>query len=145
MSAYGTIQSPFSNAPALPSTIWPIRPTPSNPHPYLTIHHLTLRTARLLQGLVEYMRAVFEKEVEDGMTYPQEGEMGQETFERYFFAGDVFVGIVGGQAWTGSDIEPDGREVGLGIEEAREGREWECVAGYYYVSFISLSHLAWER
>jgi len=68
------------------------------------------------------------------MTYPQEGDMRQETFEAYFFSADVFVGILGSllrTAISGSEQQ------GLEIEEERAGRTWDdCVAGYYYVGHL---------
>jgi len=132
MSAYGAIVRPVSTRAALAATIWQSRSTPQNLYGYLTIHHLTLSDARLLPGLVEYLCAVFAKEVDDGLTYPQEGDIGQEAFEGYFFAADVLVGVVGdgGTARSGEE----GAEIGLDINQARAERTWdECIAGFYYV------------
>jgi len=127
MSAYGDIKRLAKNAP-LSSTIWNIDAL--NGHSYVTVHHLTLLVARQLTGLLEYLGAVFAKEVEDGLTYPQEGEMGQDTFEAYFFAADVFVGVVGASESTD---RTEGASQ-LSIQEAQAGRTWEeCIAGYYYI------------
>jgi len=57
--------------------------------------------------------------------------MGQATFEAYFFAADVFVGIFDGLSKE-CMVEGDNAEVD--IDDARATRSWEeCVAGYYYV------------
>lgn len=133
MSAYGDIKRLVKNAP-LSSTIWKSDAQNGKETSYITVHHLTLLAARQLPGFLEYLGAVFAKEVEDGLTYPQEGEMGQETFEAYFFAADVFVGIVGGPP----SAERAEAASQLSIEEARDGRTWEeCIAGYYYVGAAS--------
>lgn len=139
MSAYGAIVRPSPSDTPLPSTIWPLASANSNAHGYLTIHHLTLSTARMLPGLIEHLNIAFAKEVEDGFTYPQEGEIGKETFEGYFFAADVLVGIIGA---TGRPIV-EGTELDLDIDGAQAGRTWDdCVAGFYYVSPESSRNLA---
>ena len=134
MSAYGEIKRTSGTAP-LPSTVWapPAKDGVVEGDRTISIHHLTLAAARGLPGLLEYLGKVFAKEVEDGLTYPQEGEMAQTTFEAYFFAADVFVGIVG--QTSPSDVRPtSGNEGPLDIHEAVAQRSWEeCVAGYYYV------------
>lgn len=69
------------------------------------------------------------KEIEDGMTYPQE-TMSPDAFESYFFSGDVFLAI----SSLGGASGPEGTETNLTIQEARQERTWEeCIAGYYYV------------
>ncbi|KAF8622710.1 hypothetical protein AX15_006801 [Amanita polypyramis BW_CC] len=124
MSAYGDIKTPNPRT-LLATTVWP----PKNPGTYVTIHHLNLSTARQLPGLVQYLNAVFAKVVEDGRTYPQEGEMGNEVFEKYFFAADVFLGIVN------TSQEGDKQNIiDATIEDINAGRTWEeSVAGFYYV------------
>ncbi|KAF8806542.1 acyl-CoA N-acyltransferase [Phlegmacium glaucopus] len=128
MSAYGDIKRIISPV-RLPSTIWNSRV--SDILEYITIHHLTLTTARALPGFLEYLGTIFAKEIADGMTYPQEGDMNQETFEAYFFSADVFVGILGPSprtAISGSEQQD------FDIEEERASRTWDdCVAGYYYI------------
>lgn len=63
---------------------------------------------------------------------PQEGEMGQPTFEAYFFAADVFVGIFGGL--LSKECMTEGGDAKMDIDDARATRSWEeCVAGYYYI------------
>lgn len=143
MSAYGAILSPSSRGEAvLPSTIWILSPThtskdsPSRRPQSVTIHHVTLATAQALPGLVQYLHEVFADELERGMTYPQEIKEGeiytQEMFESYYFAADVLVAVVGMEDLT---EQADGAEVSIGIEAARQGRDWsECIAGCYYVS-----------
>lgn len=128
MSAYGDIKR--TNSPVrLPPTIW--NPQSSRVSDGISVHHLTLTSARALPGILEYLGAIFSKEIADGMTYPQEGDMRQETFEAYFFSADVFVGILGSiskAAVSGSE-RPN-----LEIEEERADRTWDdCIAGYYYV------------
>ncbi|KAJ7782716.1 hypothetical protein B0H16DRAFT_1494064 [Mycena metata] len=72
---------------------------------------------------------VMGKEVDDGMTYPQE-TLALDAFEAYFFSGDVFLAIFS----SGGVGGPEGTETNLSLEEARQQRTWEeCVAGYYYV------------
>ncbi|PFH52123.1 hypothetical protein AMATHDRAFT_57472, partial [Amanita thiersii Skay4041] len=130
MSAYGDIKAPSTNGATLPSTIWAIRPNSSSDG-YVTLHHLKLSTAQQLPGLLEHLNTIFAQVVEDGATYPQEGEMGREAFEKYFFAADVFVGIVG----TARLIDATaGAAVDITLEKARANRPWEeCIVGYYYV------------
>lgn len=145
MSAYGDIKRLQSSGP-LPSTTWSLEKRPAAPIDasdagYITVHHLTLETARELPGLLEYLGAVFAKEVEDGMTYPQEGDMPQTTFEAYFFAADVFLGVVGnptgkqGRLGTATAGDDDGSQSAPGVTDALADRPWaECIAGYFYVS-----------
>lgn len=136
MSAYGDIKRTDAFI-RLPSTIWNFPSSRvSDVHPgYITVHHLTLATARALPGFVEYLGAIFAKEIADGMTYPQEGDMGQENFETYFFSADVFVGIVGSlprTAISGSE------QPSLEIETEKADRTWhDCIAGYYYVRHLT--------
>jgi hypothetical protein len=124
MSAYGAIvrSAPDSSGP-LSATCWETRGA------HVTVHHLTVETARSLPGLVEYLGAVMAKEIQDGMTYPQE-TMALDAFESYFFSGDVFLAI----SHSDRSGTPEGSETQLTIGEARYERTWEeCVAGYYYV------------
>ncbi|KAH9919427.1 uncharacterized protein B0H18DRAFT_1028119 [Fomitopsis serialis] len=139
MSAYGAILTPNRTAGPLPTTRWRLQPTSKYtpaPDAHLTIHHLTLATARAMPGLVEYLHKVFADELERGLTYPQEIRAGEEyaleTFEAYYFAADVLVAVIG-EGSSGEEIV-DGREVELGIEDAVKGRSMEeCIAGCYYV------------
>lgn len=147
MSAYGAIPSPSNRGPPPSATIWPIQaarnvnPTVTHTNAsskWLTIHHLTLDSAQLLPGLIDYLNATFAQEVECGMTYPQEGEIGRAAFEGYFFAGDVFVGIPIIADEIGWKRQGGVRLIDLGVEVARNGRAWEdCVGGFYYVSCSS--------
>jgi len=130
MSAYGPIKRNDEERSPLPSKMWPTRPNDSSPHNYMTTHHLTLSTARHLEGLVDHLNSIFAKEVDDGLSYPQEGEIDRQTFEGYFFSADVFVGVTGGSAR--SDLAAI--DVELDVGAARAGRTWsECVAGFYYI------------
>jgi hypothetical protein len=153
MSAYGDIKRIQSSGP-LVSTLWildkrPLGAVDTSDVEYITVHHLTLKAAREHPGLLEYLGAVFAKEVEDGMTYPQEGDMPQATFEAYFFAADVFLGIVGkpaashGSLGTATGNLADGSSNNApGLIEERAGRSWEdCVAGYFYVSILGRSSM----
>ncbi|KDR75699.1 hypothetical protein GALMADRAFT_248332 [Galerina marginata CBS 339.88] len=135
MSAYGEIKRAIAAAP-LPSTVWtPSKDEDLETNQHISIHHLTLASARALSGFLEYLGVIFSKEVEDGLTYPQEGEMSQTTFEAYFFAADVFVGIVGlSSPRTATTLAVVGDPAPLDIQTARGKRSWEeCIAGYYYI------------
>lgn len=153
MSAYGDIKRTQSSG-SLASTTWTLEKralgtVDTSDAEYITVHHLTLKAAREHPGLSEYLGAVFAKEVEDGMTYPQEGDMPQATFEAYFFAADVFLGIVGKPAASQSSLGTatgnlaDGSSNSApGLTEERAGRSWEdCVAGYFYVSILGRSSM----
>ena len=134
MSAYGDIKRANSSI-RLTSTIWNSQSSRgcdgSATSRHISVHHFTLTTARALPGFLEYLGSIFAKEVIDGMTYPQEKDMGQEKFEDYFFSADVFVGIVGSLPRT---IISGSEQPSLDIEEERAGRTWDdCIAGYYYV------------
>src|SRR6266550_2321370 len=129
MSAYGDLKVPSSDR-ILPTMNWPTK----SPSTYITTIHLTLSTARQSPGLVEYLNTVFVKVVEDGRTYPQEGDMSGEAFEKYFFAADVFLGII-----SSSHSEETQNNGEATLDGTRAGRSWEeCVAGFYYVSIFRL-------
>ena len=137
MSAYGDIKRTDSSIRLTP-TIWNSQSSRDSDSPAdsgnISVHHFTLTTARALPGLLDYLGAIFAKEVKDGMTYPQEEDnMGQEKFEAYFFSADVFIGIVSSLSRT---ITSGSEQFNLEIEEERAGRTWnDCIAGYYYVSY----------
>ena len=132
MSAYGTIKRP-ELLDALPCKLWRLTSPDSPTDRYVTTHHLTHSSAHRLTGLLEHLAAVFAEEVDSGLTYPQEGEMDQTGFENYFFAADVFVGIVG----ASPRADNADAEIELDIDTARAGRSWdECVAGFYYVGSV---------
>lgn len=144
MSAYGAIVGPLRSEDALlPSTLWlgPSSKEAKSGASLVSVHHLTLASTKSLIGLIDYLCSVFAQEVEDGMTYPQEGPIERQSFESYFFAGDVFVAISapGGTLPDATAIDADNvHEIGVGIEEARNGRDWkECVAGFYYVRHLT--------
>jgi hypothetical protein len=133
MSAYGEIRrGSTSSTIILPSTIWGLKSHGSDSDGRITVHHLNLSSARQLPGLLDYLNKIFANEIKNGQTYPQEEEMGQATFEAYFFAADVFVGIFGGLSM---ECMVEGGNAEVDIDDARATRSWEeCVAGYYYVS-----------
>lgn len=150
MSAYGAITRASAPATALASTIWssskPQALSISRKPPSVTIHHLTLATAP--PKLLSYLHEVFAKELEDGLTYPQEvavaDQYTRDMFEAYFFAGDVFVAILekvdlSNPGYTPQYTIHDSREPqgvsSVDINTDIEGRALEdCVAGFYYVS-----------
>ncbi|KAJ7502948.1 hypothetical protein B0H11DRAFT_1987133 [Mycena galericulata] len=130
MSAYGAIVRSISSGP-LPTTFWYLRRKAGDTTspPFLTVHHLSLSAAKSLDGLIEYLGTIMAKEIEDGMTYPQE-TMALDAFETYFFSGDVFLAILP----SGGNGGSEGTETSLTVEEARQERKWEdCIVGYYYV------------
>lgn len=133
MSAYGEIRrGSTSSISILPSTLWGSKSHGSDSDGRITVHHLTLSTSRQLPGLLDYLNKIFASEIKNGQTYPQEGEMGQPTFEAYFFAADVFVGIFGGL--LSKECMTEGGDAKMDIDDARATRSWEeCVAGYYYI------------
>ncbi|KAF7362222.1 Alternative cyclin Pcl12 [Mycena venus] len=131
MSAYGAISRSSTLSAALPATFWNVRRAAGDSaQPYVTVHHLpNASAARSHPGLIDYLGAVMAKEIEDGMTYPQE-TMASDAFESYFFSGDVFLAI----SHSGPTSSPEGTKTALSIEQARQERTWEgSVAGYYYV------------
>ena len=136
MSAYGDIKRANSSI-CLTPTIWISQCSrKSATSGYISVHHFTLTTARALPGLLEYLGAIFAKEIADGMTYPQEENMGQDNFETYFFSADVFVGIVSSLPRT---IISGSEQPSLEIEAERAGKTWDdCIAGYYYVGHFLL-------
>lgn len=149
MSAYGKITRSYrDNTLPLGSTLWLARTsTPQqsgsdSTSTYVSIHHLTLESALGFVGLVEHLHGTFAQVVEEGFTYPQEGDLTRDAFESYFFAGDVFVAIIGNapQIVLGGGLSSDvtdGEAHEVGLEGAQNGRQWvDCVAGFYYVSVM---------
>ena len=173
MSAYGDIKRAHNAAPLQP-TSWFVSPNKDSPvkdahqqqqkqeQRSISIYHLNLETARALPGLLDYLGTIFAQIIEDGKTYPQEGEMPQTTFEAYFFSADVFIGIVGqsiAEAQSPSIATGEGNNgAALGqclvadkdIQSQRDERSWEeCIAGYYYVRldlplFAAALRCTWE-
>jgi hypothetical protein len=127
MSAYGDLKAP-SSGEILATIRWPTK----RPDTCVTTIHLKLSTARQSPGLVEYLNRVFAKVVEDGRTYPQEEDMNGEAFEKYFFAADVFLGII-----SSSHSEETKSRGEATLKDICAGRPWEeCVAGFYYVNAL---------
>jgi hypothetical protein len=103
-------------------------PTSTSP---ITIHHLNITNTP--QALINHLYELDKDEVDKGMTYPQEDVGGREGFVDYFFAADFFVGVRRPEPGAEGSVGT-AREVEIGIEEARAGREWaDCVVGFYYV------------
>lgn len=133
MSAYGAIRrSQLGTNPILPPTTWVSRAAVRD----VIVYHLRRDSALQLPGLIEYLHEVFSKVLEEGMTYPQEGDMDRVNFESYFFAEDVFLGISTPTKETGDIV--DGVETTKEILGVKGDRSWEeAIAGYYYVSDVS--------
>ncbi|KAI0776276.1 hypothetical protein BD413DRAFT_469258 [Trametes elegans] len=140
MSAYGAISS--RSASPLASTTWQLASKKPDAPKYLTIHHLTLKTAAAFPGLIDYLHRVFTDELEGGLTYPQEILPGQPytraQFEAYWFAADVLVAVAAQPQQVGAGADPldapDGSAVQIGFAEAVGGRVCEeAIAGCYYV------------
>ncbi|EMD33140.1 hypothetical protein CERSUDRAFT_118204 [Gelatoporia subvermispora B] len=140
MSAYGAITSTRKQVETLPSTFWRLKPrnrTLDAAGGYLTIHHVTLESAREIPGLISYLHFVFTQELERGSTYPQE-ILPDETytvdaFEAYYFAADVLVAVLCSSSAPSDDFA-NGAVVELSLEQARKERSWEdSIAGCYYV------------
>ncbi|KAK0529735.1 hypothetical protein OC834_003561 [Tilletia horrida] len=159
MSAYGAIirTAPAAQVGPSPSTLWPTR----DPARVLSVHHLTLASALALPldheggSLMEHLRSTFAKTLEDGRTYPQEDvsgfQGGGKAFEAYFFAADVFVGVlvdaeeaeklagepiphVGQGKSEGRLLKAEATSSAALIDSVRASRTWkEAVAGFYYV------------
>ncbi|KAJ1306185.1 hypothetical protein OPQ81_010894 [Rhizoctonia solani] len=123
MSAYGTISTPSNHSKEPLKTLNYI--VQKEPEKSILVIHLTKENAP--DGLVELLHKEFEEELECGRTYPQEGPMDRAAFEAYFFAADVFVGlIIQSQETLALQNE--------NIERVRAGRSWEeCIVGSYYV------------
>ncbi|KAF8608259.1 hypothetical protein BDV93DRAFT_519308 [Ceratobasidium sp. AG-I] len=123
MSAYGAISAPVTRPKApLQTRLYPLKADPGNS---VLVLHLTRETAP--SELVGLLHKEFEQEIESGKTYPQEGPMDRATFEAYFFAADVFVGMII------SDKSAAALE-GADVEKVRGERSWdESVVGSYYV------------
>ena len=147
MSAYGAIKRSNSGPP--PSTTWRLKSKRPDSPKSLTVHHVTLETAKQYPGLVDYLHRVFADELERGQTYPQEilpGEVyTREQFDAYYFAADVLVAVTALPAQDGAadplDAE-DGSQVTVGFGEVIGGRAWEeCIAGCYYVSSLPFGPL----
>ncbi|KAG6837078.1 hypothetical protein H0H93_015346 [Arthromyces matolae] len=120
MSAYGVINRPLHEGNSLPTKRWNVTGySPAQPS-YVTTHHLTLVQATRSEGLLDYLSAVFAKEVDDGFTYPQEGPIDRSAFDGYFFAADVIVAITGKMEQGGNDKG----DIALDIDTACGGRSW---------------------
>jgi hypothetical protein len=133
MSAYGHLQR--TNSKILSSTSWPLRVKGSQSvADRLTLFHLTLDTVKTHSGLVDYLQSVFSDVIEEGQTYPQEDRVTTESFESYFFSGDVFVAVLrqdNATEWPGSSERDNPIVVNQTIHSSSN---WEkSIAGFYYV------------
>ena len=120
MSAYGVISAPLTRPKApLQARTYPLKANPGNT---VLVLHVTRETAPT--ELVGLLHEEFEQELESGKTYPQEGPMDRAIFEAYFFAADVFVGMIASDE-SAASLE------GADVDKVREGRSWdESVVGY---------------
>ncbi|KAG6902381.1 hypothetical protein C0995_000943 [Termitomyces sp. Mi166 len=123
MSAYGPINRTISEGKPLPTKLWAVDSTLTQPD-YITTHHLTISSASHLEDLLNYLCAVFAQEVDDGFTYPQEGPIDRAAFDNYFFAADVIVAII---SETGQ-LEGKERDVEIDISTAQSSRPWATLA-----------------
>ncbi|QRW12741.1 hypothetical protein RhiLY_11740 [Ceratobasidium sp. AG-Ba] len=125
MSAYGVVPLPASRPTQPLKTI--VNPFEKKPGYSVLVLHVTRQSAPT--GLIDILHKEFERELEAGQTYPQEGPMDRAAFEGYFFAADVFVGMA----------VPDDEVATLvheNIEDVRGTRSWdESVVGYVYFTF----------
>ncbi|KAK0550121.1 hypothetical protein OC845_002812 [Tilletia horrida] len=153
MSAYGAIlRSNAASAGSLPATLWPTR----DPSLKLSVHHLTLSSALALpldasnSSLLDHLRSTFADLIEQGRTYPQEDiatfQKDGKGFESYFFAADVFIGVlereddasVGAemQGTEGKFVSNEPGSEASSVEKARKGRLWKeaiCNGGFVVV------------
>lgn len=135
MSAYGAIKRTGLSSSTLAPTIWASK-TKEGTLEGVSVYHLRRESAQDLPGLVEYLHETFVKYVEEGRTYPQEGDMNKETFETYFLAEDLFLGVkpIATVGAPSSEIV-DGQETRVTILDAKGARSWDdTIAGFYYVS-----------
>ena len=150
MSAYGAISSKGRERELpLPTTRWTTRNKATGQPIFINMYHLTLETALKSPGLVEYLHSVFAQVVEDGRTYPMEVAEGEaysrQAFESYFFAADVFVGILANEGAGGVFVAEPGGGPDIAVDKdgffdspgsSKDGKPpiWEdVIAGFYYV------------
>ncbi|KAG8756387.1 hypothetical protein FRC12_010595 [Ceratobasidium sp. 428] len=128
MSAYGAISLPLSR----PTQPLETRSYPFGKKPGFTVLVLHVTRQSAPTELIGLLHEEFAQELEAGQTYPQEGPMDRATFEGYFFAADVFVGM----AVTNEEV---GVLAHKSIEDVRAGRSWdESVVGQVFLSRDSL-------
>ena len=150
MSAYGAISSKGREGESpLSTTRWTTRNKATGQPIFINVYHLTLETALKSPGLVEYLHSVFAQVVEDGRTYPMEVAEGEaysrQAFESYFFAADVFVGVLADERIDGVFVAQPGGGPDIAVEKddffdspgsSKDGKPlvWEdVIAGFYYV------------
>lgn len=97
-----------ANAPSAPITLYPV----------------TRGAASLPAGLVSFLHAEFNKEIQRGTTYPMETALSLEGFAEYWFGTFGVVALLDGD----DEEEGDGDWDGL-----KEGRDWGkvCLGAFY--------------
>ncbi|WOO81161.1 L-azetidine-2-carboxylic acid acetyltransferase [Vanrija pseudolonga] len=119
MSAYGAIKAPQGSGGPLPVLSYKL---PGDL--VLTTH--PVQGADAPQELIDYLFDIFNKEIEEGKTYPQEDQMTREQFVAYFFNSTTIVAIVSPASVDVASLKT--------LEDARAGRSWEeVVGGVYYI------------
>jgi len=159
MSAYGPViglDGSHKRESPLPTTRWTAQDKATGSPISIDLYHLTLETALKSPGLVEYLHSVFTRVVEDGKTYPMEVAEGEaysmQAFESYFFAADVFVGVLAGEGSVrDGQVSVDGKdeiEIVSGTDSpfdpSGDGQPpvWEdAIVGFYYVGYLFSSRL----
>ncbi|ODN82090.1 hypothetical protein L202_02404 [Cryptococcus amylolentus CBS 6039] len=121
MSAYGAIAAP-KQLGELPILTFPLST------PELALVTYPVAGAEAPDELLKYLYSIFSDELDEGITYPQEGPLTYEQFVAYFFAATTIVGVI-------QPVDSEGRaETSGGLEGARAGRTWEEAAGgCYYI------------
>ncbi|KAL7425227.1 hypothetical protein Q5752_000915 [Cryptotrichosporon argae] len=115
--AYGAIAAPKLAEP-LPVISYTL------PDAVLTTH--AVHGADVNAGVVAFFHAVFNEELAEGKTYPQQGPMSLDAFTAYFFASTTIVAILAPPSADVSKIQT--------LEDAVAGRPWaDCLGGCYYV------------
>ncbi|KAG8739059.1 hypothetical protein FRC10_006216 [Ceratobasidium sp. 414] len=121
MSAYGAISLPSNRSTqALETRSYSFAKKPGCT---VLVVHVTRQSAPT--ELIGLLNDEFARELEAGQTYPQES-MDRATFESYFFAADVFVGMVVADEEAATLAHKS-------IEGVRAGRSWdESVVGHAF-------------
>ncbi|EFI28130.1 MPR1 [Coprinopsis cinerea okayama7 len=135
MSAYGEVKRSQASVAPLPSTFWrtSLGADSKGAPETIAVHHLTLQIIEKYDALLDYLREVFAAVVEEGRTYPQEGDINEKSFQSYFFAADVFVGVA---VTSPSSQEHQCSDGALTSHESLElaSKDWRgSVSGFYYV------------
>ncbi|KAI9282486.1 acyl-CoA N-acyltransferase [Umbelopsis sp. AD052] len=97
-SAYGHIPKPESNSKL--EAVLPVRESLKDGSP-VTIEAVDPNN----EALVLYMQKIFNVEIEDGSTYPQEFQLSLEQFKAYFTSYDSFIAVKNGPLTPDTNIE----------------------------------------